>query len=1122
MSLRFIIGGSGSGKSSRLQEEIIRRSEEDSGRQFMIVVPDQFTMQTQKEIVEHHPRKGILNIDVQSFGRLCHRIADEVGEQERPVLDDTGKNLILRRLAGRMSGELPVIGSSLSRRGYIQEVKSVISEFIQYGLGPEEVGKLADYASEKKLLSAKLRDLQKIYAAFRDYLGEHFITKEEKLDLLAAQIPRSRLLKGSVVAFDGFTGFTPVQINVIRQLLCCCDELIVTIIMPSNELELYRNDFEEHHLFSLSMRTIRSLEQLAKELGVERGEDTLLDGAPRFSSAPLLAFLERNIFRGGSEVCTEETGNELALFAARNPEEELREIFRRIRRLCCEEGMAYREIAVVTGDPERYAPYVDELASEYGIPVFSDNNRKLEHNPFSEYLRSVLECLDRDMAYENVMHFLRSGLSGIETERIDELDNYLLATGYRGAAAWGKAFVRIPAYMANDAEHLGRINDTREEIWEHLKPLWELGKEAPAEVFVRGLYDFFTADGVYEKLEAYRIAFHDAGDAVREKEYSQVHEQLCKLLEQIALLLEGEVLERKEFTEILLAGIAEIKLGVLPMDADRVVIGDMERTRLKPIRVLFFAGLNDGVIPAAAGSGGMISDIDREFLGASAFELAPTPRQKMFIQRLYLYHALGRPSERLILSCSRTNASGESIRPSYLIDRIRALFPGLDLESAGRREDEMPLNGEMAKMLSEYAEGTLPEEKKALFAASYALFRESDEENCLRMTDAAFYRYIPEPLSSGTVRALYGTELVGSVSRMESYGVCPYAHFLRYALRLRERETKDATRGEMGSLAHKVMELFAGDLEKKGLSWAALSEEQLDEMLPGLVEQAALACGDGKFRRDARSEYNLVRMKRILRRSLLTQALQLSRGSFEPRGFEHSFERRETLSLPDGEAKMRLAGTIDRLDSLETEDAVYLKVTDYKTGKREPDIRELCLGTQLQLPVYLREAVNEFAAKEKGKTFLPAAYFYYIMKDPILKQEAMKDGTEAGLLKELRLTGLIADSDRVLRGLDSSGNEESQVVRVKRKKDGTFDAHSQLADPADLEALLDFAERKLKSMGEEICSGRIAREPVDADRCSYCSFREECPFDLRLPGCRYRGGKLTKEDAWEEIRKKDG
>ncbi len=1122
MSLRFVIGAAGAGKSRVLQDMIIERARENPRQQFVVVVPEQFTMQTQKEMVERHPRHGILNIDVQSFGRLGFRIADEVGGKEKSVLDDTGKNLILRRLAGNLETELSAIGSGICRRGSVQEIKSAISEFMQYGLGPEELRRLADYASEKKLLSQKLKDLGQIYEAFLDYLGERFITKEEKLDILAQNIRQSRLLRGSVVAFDGFTGFTPVQNNVIRELLCCCEEVFVSLILPGEELESYRENGDEHRLFALSMRTMRSLEQLAKDAGIERGEDIVLIGEPqRFSAASPLAFLERHLFRGDDAVFADDPGKALTAFAARDPEEEMHEIFRRIRRLTLLEGYAYRDIAVICGDPERYAPYAQEAAASCGIPCFIDLNRKLEHNPFTEFLRSALECVDRDFAYENVMHFLRCGMSGIPEEEIDALENYLLATGIRGFSAWKDNFLRRPRYMRDSEADMECVNRVRARVLELLDPILKAGKKAPAESFVGAQYEFIVSTGLYEQLEEYVRKFEAEGEQERVKEYSQVYEQLCRLLEQIAELLAGEELELKEYIEIFLAGIDEIKLGVLPQDVDRVVLGDVERTRLKPVRVLFFAGLNDGIIPAALKRGGMISDIDREFLEGSGFALSPTPRQQMFIQRLYLYHMLCRPSERLVLSFAHTDEKGEAMRESYLVGHLEKLFLKLRFAPLSRCEEETPEGGGIAQLLSDYARGLLPEKERLWFGSCFTVFREKEEEKARRLTDAAFYRYLPPQLSARAVLASYGQEMRGSVSRMESFASCAYAHFLTYGLHLSERESAELLPPDLGTIYHGVLEHFGRKLKQEGLQWADADEAVVDAHLPRLLEEAVAEYGSLRLHQDARSAYRIRQMQRILRRSILTLATQLKRGDFVPYEYEKGFVRKLGEELPEGSPEMILSGKIDRVDLLTEGDTVYLKLTDYKSGRNSFDVCELYSGRQLQLPVYLSEALYGYKRSMPEKRFLPAAVFYYTLRDPIVKAaDVGTDGVEAVLRKELRLTGLISGEEKVIRGLDR--DEAGDVIRVSRKKDGSFTSTSEVIDPEALGAVMRFAEGKLADLGMRIASGEIAAAPLDDKSCKWCGHREECPFDPRTPGCAYRGANVTAETVWNEILNGEG
>ena len=130
------------------------------------------------------------------------------------------------------------------------------------------------------------------------------------------------------------------------------------------------------------------------------------------------------------------------------------------------------------------------------------------------------------------------------------------------------------------------------------------------------------------------------------------------LLDQIYSLLGEEEISMQEFYEILEAGFGEIEVGTIPQNVDRVLVGDMERTRIKSVKVLFFLGVNDGNIPRSASKGGIISDMDREFLKDSGLELAPTPRQQMFIQRFYLYLCMSRPKEKLYLSYARMNSQG--------------------------------------------------------------------------------------------------------------------------------------------------------------------------------------------------------------------------------------------------------------------------------------------------------------------------------------------------------------------------------------------------------------------------------------------------------------------------------
>ncbi len=235
MALQFIFGGSGSGKSYDLYQTIIKKAGENPALNYMVLVPEQFTMQTQKDLVLMHAKRGIMNIDVLSFGRLAYRIFEETGKGNVPVLDDEGKNLVLRKLAAKAESRLKILKGNLKRFGYISEVKSVISEFDQYDIGPEELERVMERAGKDTYLFYKLRDIQVIYEEFRTYLRDRYITKEELLDVLCRIAPESEILKRSVVVLDGFTGFTPVQNRLLVQLMKLCRDVIITVTI--DELE---------------------------------------------------------------------------------------------------------------------------------------------------------------------------------------------------------------------------------------------------------------------------------------------------------------------------------------------------------------------------------------------------------------------------------------------------------------------------------------------------------------------------------------------------------------------------------------------------------------------------------------------------------------------------------------------------------------------------------------------------------------------------------------------------------------------------------------------------------------------------------------------------------------------
>jgi len=1177
MSLQFYFGPSGAGKSRLLYEEITRRAGENPAQNFLILVPDQFTMQTQKDLVLLNDRGGIMNIDVLSFGRLGHRILEEVGGQEIPVLDDTGKSLVLQKVAADLKENLPTLGGFLHRQGYIHEVKSAISEFMQYGIGTEDVGKLIEFAKKRGALVQKLKDLEVLYKGFLEYIHGNFITTEETLDVLRRSLHKSKLLPGSVVVFDGFTGFTPIQNRVISELMCLCGEVIVTLSVGEGE-NPYLLDGEQK-LFYLSKKTVADLGRLARENGVERREDVFIlpqdtplaaggragSGEPgegmagsaaggwerepepgraagtifggrcrvwhvlahRFCKALALRHLEGNLFRYRTKAYDADQ-QEIRMFETTTPRDEVHQTGLEICRLIREEGYAYRDIAVVMGDLEGYAPYVETEFAKMEIPCFLDRTRGIRLNPMIEYIKSALELYKKDFSYEAVFHYLRSGLADLNQEEVDCLENYCLQTGVKGYRAYSRLFTRKTSRMEGE-EPLAQLNALRERMMGQVGML-RLGGEAPVKVYVNGLYDFLVQNQVQRKLADFQARFQEAGELTRAREYAQIYRLVMELLDQIYALLGEEKISLGEFADILEAGFGEIQVGAIPQNVDRVLVGDIERTRLKQVRALFFLGVNDGNIPKTSSRGGIISDMDREFLRESELELAPSPRQQMYIQRFYLYLNMTKPSERLYLSWSKVNSAGKSIRPAYLVDVVRQLYPNLTvrcpqlcspLEQIVTRKEGA---GYLAEGLREYVEGVLSADREQEFFVIYQVYGEGRLEEMRRfLTDAAFARYQERGLPAAVARALYGVRLENSVTRLETYAACAYRHFLQYGLGLKEREEFSFESVDMGNVYHAVLEMFAEKLAEKGYTWFDFPEEFARRTVQEALESYAAEYGSTVLYSSARNEYAITRMSRILLRTVLTLQRQLQKGSFVPEAFELSFHRADNLdsinvALSEQE-KMRLQGRIDRIDVSEDEEKIYVKVIDYKSGHRKFDLAALYYGLQLQLVVYMNAAMELEEKKHPEKEVVPAALLYYHIDDPSVETpvELTPEEINEQIGKQLRMGGVVNSAPKIVELLDKYMEDKSDVIPVERKKDGSFSARSSVLSGEELRTVSSYVSRKIAAIGREILDGTITLNPYEKgseDACAYCCYRKVCGFEPAVPGYQKRRlAELGKEEV---------
>ena len=1144
--LQFVIGSSGAGKSSYVFDKIIEESGQNPDKNNLVIVPEQFTLQTQKELVIRHPNKGIMNIDVLSFLRLAFRVFAELGTGQGMVLEDMGKSLIVKKILMERRDELQYFAANVHRQGFAEEMKSVLSELLQYGIGTEELDELECVAGESTIpaLSRKMHDVALVYRAFREFLQERFVTTEGILDCLSEELARSLVVRDAVVVLDGFTGFTPSQYQLLRALIKYAGKVYVTVTMDRQDADrvIRKESYGKHRLFYTGYKTMETLRMLASQAGCEVERDVLLPAEGnkipyRFRHAPALAHLERHLFRYPT-VSYGEVPDGIRIRSFATPKDEVRETVCEIKRLI-QSGMRYKDIAVVTGDVAGYGELLMRYFDDAGIPGFTDQKRSILSNPLVELLRSLLDLSEGNFSYDQMFRWAKCALSGLADEDCDRLENYVLAYGIRGKSMWEKTWTRD---AKKHKEDLNYINGLRLQVMEQLQPVLMVlrDKHTTTRERVRALRAYLECNQIEAALEQMMLELSATGNQkerlnrVLEKEYEQVFRQVEEIFARAEELLGEDRLSVKEFREILETGFSEAKVGLIPPGRDQIVVGDIERTRLQDIKVLFFLGVNEGTVPPAHDGGGILSDGDREYFLDKKIELAPTARQLLYTAEYYLYLNMTKPSQRLYVGYAEKNAEGKELRPSYLVGKLCALFPKLPVQSKAEQEDAFSVLGE--------------DSGKSFLIREMKRFRETDTpigfHGVMRLlqeqgvdvgaiAEQVFYRAAEQNLTEEQVQQLYGDILRGSVTRLERYAQCALGFFLEYGMKLEEREEYRLTMPELGSMFHEALELFSKKIKEDNKQWAQLTEEEERHYTELATEAAVEEYRSEKLQEDdKRTAYMIDRVKKTVLRTVDTIREQLQYTSLTPERFEADFHyEAEGLSFQ---------GKIDRIDLFEDENNCYVKIMDYKSGNMKLDLNKVYHGLQMQLGLYLDAVIEELKKEKPDKDIVPAAMLYYRIFDPLVERS---EHPVEDIVKELRPDGLLNMDKQVLKRLDfellpeTENGEPSydaqtglqpkinaKYLPVRTKADGELYASASLATAENMTQMREHLKQLVSEFKDEIRSGNAKANPYRYQKesaCEYCKYKAICSFG-NLQGKEERIlHKAEADQIWEIIGQKN-
>jgi ATP-dependent helicase/nuclease subunit B len=1195
MAVRWIIGRAGSGKTQRCLDEVRQRLQEaPDGPPLILLVPEQATFQAEYALASSPELGGMMRAQAISFRRLAWRVMQQEGGTARVPIDEVGKKLLLHKLLHKHRGELRYFHADMERMGFAAKLNELMTELKRYGVTPDALDAFAARGPEqggvrpggRGWLEDKLHDVRLLYRELEAELGKQYLDGEDVLALLIRQAERSELIRSAAIWIDGFHGFTRLELAAIEALMRSAREVTVTLRLD----RLYEagEPIDELDLFHKTARTCVQLQERIAAAGVSVAETIVLgaeedEPLPRFRRSPALAHLERHYehrFSRRAPAYAPAPGEEeqLVVLAAAHRRAEVEGAARDMVRLAREQGVRWRDMAVMVRSLEQYRDLLETTLADYGIPHFFDEKRPALHHPLVELLRSALEVVRRRWPYDAVFRCVKTELllpaGGAEAEAagagkaefspeelrqgMDKLENVVLAYGIYGSRwtdgqPW--SFLRQSAAEGEPAEKAARrerearlVEACRGLVTAALQP-FERAMKAAATVRERteALMELLLALRVPDKLEAWSEAALRAGRPAKAREHSQLWGAVMDMLDQLVELAGEEEASLELYASLLEEGLESIKLGLVPPSLDQVLIGSMDRTRSGEVKYAYLLGASDGVVPARPSEDGVLTEQERALLAGQGLPLAEDSRRKLLDEQFLIYSALTVPSRRLWISYPQADEEGKALLPSEIVPQLRPLFPGLrerllpaepspadgDAEQAAFAVRPDRTLSHLSVQLKRWLQG---ETMSPVWWAAYNWFARRDEwrDRLGAAVGALFYVNREAGLSAGTSASLYGERLQASVSRMETFAACPFAHYASYGLRLQERRLFRLEAPDIGQLYHAALNELARGLQAQGLEWGALPPDELQRRTAAAVDGLAPQLQGQILLSSSRFGYIAHKLKSIVGRAAAMLGEHARRGEFKPLGLEVDFGPGKplpplTLPLPNGRV-MDIVGRIDRVDAAMLDDRLLLRIIDYKSGPVSLDLPEVLYGLSLQMLTYLDVVVSN-AAIWLGRPAEPAGVLYFHVHNPLIlhKNRPQPDEAAKELRKRFKMRGLVtADADvvRLMDGELRNRNGYSELLPVALKADGGFYSSSAVVTPQQWNALRGEVRKQIRRIGTAITDGKVDIEPYRLGKktaCRHCPYRPVCQFEPLSEDGGYRLLRpLAKEQAWNLLEGEGG
>ncbi len=1102
--LTILLGRAGSGKTARMLEEICR---EGKRRPQVLLVPEQASHEAERRLCARGGDGVSLYAEVLSFTRLASRVSAQAGGLARPVLDGGGRMLLLHRAVQSVAYRLKEYGRPARRPAFLSGLLATVDELKSYRIPLDELARVGE--EQGGLQGEKLEDLALICGAYDALLAGAALDPMDRLTRLAEQLEQCQWGEGIDLYIDGFTDFTTQQEEVLRRLAARARRM--TVALTCDGLE---EDGGE--LFAAARRTARRLMRLAEEDGTALRVETL--GQPRrFPEGSALAWLERSLFADRPEGTPPPSGEELALFQAVTPRGEVEWTAAAIRELLRTGEYRLRDIAVAARNMGEYGHLLESVFRRYDLPLFLSRTGEILSKPVMTLVSCALEVAARGYEYDSVFRLLKTGLTDLSEEDRDLLENYVLKWDIRGSRWTGGDWTMHPAgygrkFTGEDHALLDRLNAARRQVTAPLERLRK-DRDLTGKGQAVSLYRYLEEIRLPERLTARTAELAREGELVLAEEYSQLWDILCSALEQCADLLGEESLEREEFARLFRLVLSQYDVGTIPVSLDRVTAGEMPRIVNREVKVLFLLGADDGNLPARGEGSGLLTDEDRELLSEYGLRLAPRWEEKLAREMTIVYAACAQPSRRLYVTWSPTGADGGERRPSFLVNRLTRLFPDL------RRQEERALKDRFRLT----APGPAAE-LAGRDARLRELLKELPEQRPLMERLERSGEWTRGSLSQRAVSELYGARIPMSASRLDQYKTCHFSYFMKFGLRAEPRAPAGFHAPEYGTFVHAVLEQVLTAAREEGGA-AALSRERRRALTRQAVERYVTEELGGLEGQTPRFRYLFQRLRRTVDQVVDQVLDELAASDFQPISFELGFGEKGDLppvEVSDGGVQVRISGFVDRVDGWVHNGRLYLRVVDYKTGRKSFDLTEIWNGMGLQMLLYL------FTLQEKGEALYhlpvePAGVLYLPAREALVEgsRRMSEEERQKAVDKQLRRHGLVLDDPAVLAAMERPGEGGVRFLPVRITRTGAITGES-LVSAQRLGRLKRHTEKVLREVCQELAAGKITADPFwrgeQKNGCLYCDYAAACHFEEGRGGdCRRWLPRMDARRFWEQV-----